>query len=95
MRYEWDEHKRLANLKKHGIDFEDAIAIFEGPVLERIDDRKNYGEVRYIVIGKMIDIELVLVYTPRGDPRRLISARRANRNERKAYQAHLGATEEG
>ena len=46
MKYEWDGAKNAANLAKHGIDFEAAVTIFEGPVLETIDKRRNYGEER-------------------------------------------------
>ena len=46
MRYSWGEEKNRANIAKHGIGFQDAVRIFEGPTLERIDDRYDYGETR-------------------------------------------------
>jgi uncharacterized protein len=86
---EWDDIKAEANLQKHGIDFEDAIGIFEGPVLEIRSDRD--GEERYKAIGVLEGLEITVVYTPRGSRRRIISARRARINERAAYhQAYPG-----
>jgi uncharacterized protein len=86
MVFEWDAAKNAANLEKHGIDFEDAIGIFDGPVLEQPDDRRDYGEQRIVAFGVVEDRELAVVYTIRGTHRRIISARRADRNERKEYR---------
>jgi uncharacterized DUF497 family protein len=86
MVFEWDAGKNAANLAKHGIDFEDAIGIFDGPILERPDERRDYGEHRIIAFGVVEDRELAVVYTVRGTHRRIISARRAHRHERKEYR---------
>lgn len=86
MAFEWDTAKNVANIAKHGVDFEDAIRIFEGPVLESPDERREYGEVRIIAFGVADDRELVVVYTMRAGRRRIISARRAHSRERKAYR---------
>ena len=86
MNFEWDGDKNAANIDKHGIDFTDAKRIFEGPTLERIDDRKAYGETRVAAVGVVENRELFVVYTTRGRTRRIISARKANRHERKAYR---------
>jgi uncharacterized protein len=86
MVFEWDAAKNAANLEKHGIDFEDAIGIFDGPVLERTDDRRDYGDQRIVAFGVVEDRELAVVYTIRGTHRRIISARRADRNELKEYR---------
>jgi hypothetical protein len=86
MAFEWDAGKNAANIAKHRIDFEDAIRIFEGPVLEKIDVRRDYGEVRVIAFGIVEGCELAVVYTLRGPRRRIISARRAHSSERKAYR---------
>jgi uncharacterized protein len=83
--FEWDAAKNAANVTKHGIGFEDAARIFEGPVLEQIDHRRDYGEERVAVTGVTMGLELFVVYTVRGDNRRIISARRASRYERDAY----------
>jgi uncharacterized protein len=86
MAFEWDPDKNAANIAKRGIDFEDAVRIFEGPVLESSDERRDYGEVRTIAFGVVDGRELAVVYTMRGGRRRIISARRAHRRERKAYR---------
>jgi uncharacterized DUF497 family protein len=86
----WDQHKQEINLSKHGIDFQDAQIAFRFPTIERIDDRLDYGEERYIGIGIMHGTIIVMVYTYRDDGIRLISARRAKRNERKIYTERFG-----
>ena len=86
MNFEWDGDKNAANIDKHGIDFTDAMRIFDGSTLERIDDRKAYGETRVAAVGVVENRELFVVYTTRGRTRRIISARKANRHERKAYR---------
>ncbi len=86
MEYEWDDKKNQANILNHGIDFVDAWTIFENPILEKIDNRQDYGEVRYIAIGLLACVEVVVIYTTRSQNIRIISIRRANKNERKIYQ---------
>jgi uncharacterized DUF497 family protein len=92
MLFEWDERKREANLAKHLIDSEDARMIFDEPVFERVESR--HGEDRIFAIGLMQGIEIVVVYVLRGKRRRIISARRAHRNERQDYANHLRAADE-
>jgi uncharacterized protein len=87
MLFEWDERKRQANLAKHHIDFQDVMRVFDGPVFEKVDRRQ--GEERVVAIGSMDGIEIVVVYLTRGQRRRIISARRAHRNERQDYANHL------
>jgi uncharacterized protein len=87
MLFEWDESKRLANLAKHSIDFRDATRVFDGPVFEKMESRR--GEDRIFAIGLMEGIEVVVVYVSRGKRRRIISARRAHRNEREEYKNRL------
>ncbi len=89
--YEWDEAKREANLVKHGVDFMDALEVFADPLrVERVSQRREYAEERREVVGMVRDQMLFVVYTLRGEVRRLISARRASRNERRAYYAGSG-----
>lgn len=89
MDYEWSDIKAASNLKKHGVDFEDAIFIFDGFVLIEKDDRFDYGETRFVAFGMWDGRVLAVVFTDRNDVRRIISARKANPNERRAYhQAH-------
>ena len=93
MRFAWDPDKSDANLAARGFDFEFATLIFAGPTLEREDTREGYGERRMIATGLAQGIALTVVYTDRpGTPdleRRIISARRSNRRERKAYEDAL------
>jgi uncharacterized protein len=88
MGYEWDLAKAQSNVEKHGVSFEQASQIFDGPVLQRRDARQR-GEVRYIAYGAFAGDVLAVVYTMRGANRRLISARRASREEREAYNRSL------
>ena len=85
MAFEWNGAKNAANRAKHRIGFEDAMRIFEGPTLETIDRLRDYGEDRIAAVGIVDGLELFVVYTWRGPNRRIISARRANRNETEAY----------
>jgi uncharacterized DUF497 family protein len=85
--FEWDEAKNRLNIQQHGIGFAMAARIFEGPVLTWQDDRMDYGEIRDVSIGLIDGIVAVLVvHTPRGGKSRIISARKANRSERKRYE---------
>ncbi len=96
MEFEWDSAKSLENLQKHGIAFEEAKLIFDGPVLTRVDDRLDFGELREISLGALSpDAVLVVVHTDRNGNIRLISARKANRRERKIYYDHLTQAHEG
>ena len=90
MKFVWDRRKNRGNLTRHGIAFEDAIRIFNGPTLERVDDRFDYGEIRVYAIGVVSGIEITLIYTDVSETeRRIISAWRAERHERKAYWQNL------
>ena len=85
MEFEWDENKRQSNLRKHGIDFARAAAIFNNPILEREDNRYDYGESRLIALGETNGVVLFVVYTVRGSVYRIISARRATKREQQQY----------
>jgi uncharacterized DUF497 family protein len=87
MLFEWDESKRQSNLAKHHIDFQDAVRIFDGPIFEKAT--RSRGEDRVLTIGLIEGIEIVVVYVIRGKRRRIISARRAHRDERQDYANHL------
>jgi len=90
MRFEWDEHKNLLNIRNHKIDFRDVPQVFRSPMLIDLDDREDYEEDRWIGIGMLRDITIVVVFTERDqDCLRLISARKANQNERKRYEQHF------
>ena len=86
MNHTWDPKKNRQNVARHSIAFEDAIRIFEGPTLERVDDRFDYGEVRVYAVGVVNGIEITVIYTDVSrNERRIISAWRAERHEREAY----------
>ena len=88
--FEWDEHKNSSNIEKHGIGFETASKIFDGPVLTKIDNRFDYGEVRKHSLG-IVDGILILavIHTQRQNKTRIISARRANAEERMLYDEKI------
>lgn len=86
MRYTWDSGKNRSNRTRHKIAFEDALRIFEGPTVERVDDRFDYGEIRVYAIGLVAGLEITVIYTDRGqDERRIISAWRSEPHERRYY----------
>ncbi len=86
LEFEWDEAKARSNLLKHKVSFLTAAAIFANERLERIDDRKDYGEGRWIALGR-VDAEVYrIIYSWRSDFRvRIISAQKASRDEKKIY----------
>jgi uncharacterized DUF497 family protein len=85
MRFEWDEAKRLANLRKHGIDFLDVSFVFEGDTLTVEDNRYDYGEQRFVTFGLLQGLVVAIVHSDRNDSIRIISARKATRYEQKIY----------
>lgn len=85
MLYQWDEDKAIANLRKHDIDFADAISIFSDELAITLTDER-FDEERFITIGMdSFGRVLVVVYTWRGNEIRLISARKATQSERRQY----------
>ncbi len=96
MLFDWDPAKNETNLKKHGISFDEARHIFDVPILTRVDDRHEYSENRDISLGSLsLGAVVVVVHTERAGRIRLISARKANRLERKVYHDHLAQALEG
>jgi len=85
MSYEWDDQKRQTNVKKHGIDFIDVPELFDGDVVILPDERFDYDEARYIALGILRSHVVVVSYTERGDNIRIISARKATKNEQSYY----------
>lgn len=85
MRYQWDPNKAAINLRKHGVDFADAVSVFSDDFALSFEDTR-FDEERYVVIGAdLLDRILVIVYTWRNKEVRLISARKATRRERQQY----------
>lgn len=86
MYFSWNEEKNRQNIKNHGIDFEDAKAIFSGPTQEWVDDRIDYGEERIVAVGYVQGLPITVIYTECGeDWYRLISARQASWREEKRF----------
>lgn len=90
MKFTWDENKRLSNMKKHGIDFADVPAMFEGDVFTIEDTRFDYGETRYITFGLLQYRVIVVAHTDENGVMRIISARKATKNEEKTYFKEVG-----
>ncbi len=86
IKVEWDNAKAAANFRKHGISFEEAAFAIDDPlIVEEFDDKEDYGEDRTIAHAMGKTEILTIVYTERGDSFRIISARRATRNEQNHY----------
>jgi len=86
MKYQWDKNKAASNLQKHGIEFADAVAVFSDDLAITIPDNR-FDEYRFVAIGMdAFGRILVVVFTWRGEDIRLISARLAERRERKQYE---------
>ena len=87
--YEWDSKKAASNLRKHKVDFADAVAVFEDDFAVTIDDDEP-KEKRFVTIGMdALARVVVVVYTWRGSDIRLISARKAGAEERRQYEEGL------
>lgn len=86
-KFEWDDDKCRSNIRKHGIDFKDVPSVFNHPLLTAYDCRADYGEERWIGIGQLRGmVVVVIVFTERDeDIIRIISARKALKHEREAY----------
>ena len=90
MRFTWRSEKSRINVRCHGIAFQDAARIFDGPTVERVDDRFDYGETRIYAIGLVNSLEITVIYTDRENgERHLISAWRSEPHERRYYWENL------
>jgi uncharacterized DUF497 family protein len=90
MQFEWDEQKRLTNIRKHGLDFRDAWQLFDAPMLVALDEREDYGEDRWIGIGALNGRVVVVIFTERGeDTIRIISIMKGTTHERIRYEQLL------
>jgi uncharacterized DUF497 family protein len=87
----FDEAKRLANIKKHGLDFAGCEEVWDGPTVTREDRRADYGETRLVLFGQLRGEVVVMVYTESRDVPHIISLRRAETYEKRYY---LEATKE-
>ena len=90
MELTWDEEKRRSNLARHGLDFADAEEVFRGAVLIFEDKRRSYGEQRFVALGMLSEIVVVIAFTePEEDSIRIISMRKATRNEQRIFFEQL------
>jgi uncharacterized protein len=89
MEIEFDPAKQRLTLEHRGLDMARAGEVFDGATLTIEDDRLDYGEPRYISVGKLDGRMVVVVWTPRAKGRRIISMRKANEREQKAYGPRL------
>jgi uncharacterized protein len=84
--FEWDDDKAEANLRKHKISFLEASRVFEDAfALVEQDFTEDYGEHRFLAIGLVNGLLVTVAYTERGERIRIISARKANADEQRAY----------
>ena len=83
--FAWDEAKRRANLRKHGIDFADAGKVFRGVTLTAEDEREAYGERRFLTLGLLEDQVVSVTHAERGEEIRIISIRKATKHEARYY----------
>jgi uncharacterized DUF497 family protein len=85
--FEWDPAKAVANQAKHGVSFGQARGVFSDPQhLEEESTQPGLAETRYKTIGRLGPVLVTVIFTYRGKRRRMISARRASRNERERYR---------
>lgn len=85
MRFEWDEAKRRSNIRKHGIDFPAVQVILAGRTITFEDDRFDYGEKRFLTVGLLWSRPVTIVHTETDQVMRLISIRKASKNEENLY----------
>ena len=90
MRISYDPSKRQKALADRGLDFEDAVVVFEGLTVEVEDTRKDYGEQRIICYGLLAERMVVIGYTPRGAVRHIFSMRKANDREQTRLAPYFG-----
>jgi uncharacterized DUF497 family protein len=87
--FEWDPVKEQRNIEKHDIDFSTASLIWQERVLEKIDDRRDYQEVRFRAWGEVEGRVVAVAFTWRGTARRIISARKANPRETRVFEKEV------
>lgn len=93
--FEWDQDKSDASLAERGFGFDAAAQVGDSDYLVREDLRRDYGERRFIVTGEVQGLVLSVVWTPRGNRRRIISAWRTSNQERREYRDYRAAVERG
>ncbi len=89
MEFTWDEKKRKTNVRKRGLDFADAEMVFSGATFTFEDDRFDYGEQRFITMGLLQGVVVVIAHTERGEAVRIISMRKATKHEQEIFFQNL------
>lgn len=89
MRFTWHEDKRQITLARRGLDFADAARVFDGPTFTFEDDRRDYGEQRWVTLGLLREKVVVLVHTEAEDEIRIISMREAEKDEQLLFFSNL------
>ncbi|MGH9949723.1 MAG: BrnT family toxin [Pyrinomonadaceae bacterium] len=89
MRFEWDESKNESNRIKHGIDFRDAAKVFDEFTYTESDERFDYGEQRFLTFGLLFGEVVAISHTENDELIRIISVRKAERNEQEAYYKNI------
>jgi uncharacterized protein len=85
MKITCDPVKRATTLAERGLDFEDAAEVFRGDTLDFPDNRRYYGELRMLTIGHLRGRMVIVIWTPRGNARHVISMRKANAREKARF----------
>ena len=91
MRIAFDPAKRARTIEDRGLDFDDAVLVFAGETYNEEDRRQNYGETRIRTVGFLAGRMVMIVWTPRGEARHVISMRKCNEKEQAYYRQRLGA----
>ncbi|MGA2332364.1 MAG: BrnT family toxin [Syntrophales bacterium] len=90
MEFIWDEKKNEHNIKKHGVDLAEANQVFDSVLISSLDDSQDYGEDRWIGIGTLQNgTVVVIVFTEEDDIIRMISMRKASKNEKEKYKKEI------
>lgn len=89
MRFEWDEAKRRSNFRRHGFDFPLAEKIFASDVVTVLDDRFDYGEIRFITLGMIYGTVVAIAHTETDEITRIISIRKASKDEAEVYYEEI------
>ena len=85
----FDPAKRDWTAEHRGLRFEDDILVFNGPKLDQVDDRHDYGEIRILTVGFLAGRMVIVGWTPRGADRHVFSMRKANAREQRRYDARF------
>lgn len=89
MKFEWDENKRLENLRKHGFDFADVTEVFTPDAFTILDERFDYGEIRYVTFALLNGRVVSITHTESDDAIRIISVRKAEKDEEIEYYKQI------